>query len=42
VTSGHLLTDALKAFELFGVDLDHVAWPCPLVSSQRLCRLQVL
>ena len=36
------MTDALKAGELFGVDVDHVAWPWPLVATYRLGGLQVL
>ena len=26
--SGNPVTDALEVGELFGVDVDHVAWPC--------------
>ena len=40
--SGNPVTDALKAGELFGVDVDHVAWPFPLVATYRLGGLQVL
>jgi hypothetical protein len=40
--SGDPVTNPLKAGELFGVDVDHVAWLCPLVAGHRLCRLQVL
>jgi hypothetical protein len=32
----------LKAGELFGVDVDHVARSGPLVAAHWLCRLQVL
>ena len=40
--SGDPVTNPLKAGELFGVDVDHVAWPCPLVATYRLDRLQIL
>jgi hypothetical protein len=38
---GDPVTDALKAGELFVIDVDHVAWLCPLVAAYRLSRLQV-
>jgi len=40
--SGNPLTDAIKAGELFGVNVVHGTWPCPLVATHRLCGLQVL
>ena len=36
------MTDPFKAGQLFGVDVDHVAGPCPLVAPHWLSRLQVL
>jgi len=40
--SGDQVTNPLKAGQLFGVDVDHVAGPCPLVAAHWLSRLQVL
>jgi hypothetical protein len=36
------VTTPLKANDLFGTDVDHVAGLCSLVPAHRLCRLQVL
>lgn len=34
--SGNPVTDVLKAGELFGIEVDHGAWPCPQVATVRL------
>jgi len=36
------VTDPLKAGQLLGIDVDHVAWPRPLIAAYRLSWLQVL
>jgi hypothetical protein len=36
------VADALKAGQLFGVDMDHVAWLGRLVAANGLGRLQIL
>jgi len=36
------VTDTLQAGQLFGVGMDHVAGPCPLIEAHRLSRLQIL
>ncbi len=40
--TGDPVTHSLKASQLLGIDVNHVAGPCPLITAYRLSWLQVL